>query len=192
MGGAALQRCDNCIVLNAASAAEACQIAMYLAIGLGSHRSRPRVAYAVDRVLRLLEHALEHGLKGRQRKTLGLGIKSRPIILLAEIRRARKMRMPAEQLPHIAVHADVVKKVVALKNAVLFHHPMILFRNEWFNDRRADIGMVEGPERVSNIVQQRARHVLVVVAVLHGKRRGKQRVMQAVHRKAPKVSVQEF
>lgn len=30
----------------------------------------------------------------------------------------------AELPPHIAVHADVVEEIVALKNAVLFHHPM--------------------------------------------------------------------
>src|SRR5271168_2527201 len=94
---------------------------------LGSHQSRLWFAYTIDRVLRLLEHAPEHRLKRRQRKALRFGVECRPIVLLAKFRRARKMRVPAEMLPHIPVHADVVKKVVALKNSVLFHHPMILF-----------------------------------------------------------------
>jgi len=73
-----------------------------------------------------------------------------------------------------------------------FHHPVIFFRNERPEDGGGDVGMVEGPERVSNIVQQRAGHVLVVAAILYGEGRGEQRVMQAVHGKASEVAVQEL
>src|SRR5580658_6686036 len=102
------------------------------------------------------------------------------------------MRVPAELLPHVAVHADVVEEIVALKNAVLFHHPMIFFGNERLEDGGGDVRMVEGSERVSNVVQQGAGHVLVVAAILLSQGRGEERVMQAVDRKTSKVAVQEL
>jgi hypothetical protein len=151
-----------------------------------------RVTDAVDRVLRLLEHTMEYGFKGREREALCLGVESGPIVLLAEVRGARKMRMAAKLLPHITVHADVVEEIVALKNTVLFHHPMILFRNEGLEDGGSDVGMVERSERISNVVQQRAGHVFVVAAVLLSEGSGEQRVIQAVHRKSTKVAVQEL
>ena len=65
----------------------------------------------------------------------------------------------------MAVHANMVEEMVALKDAVLFNHPMILVRNERLEDRGCDVGMIERAERVSNVVKEGAGHVLVVAAV---------------------------
>jgi hypothetical protein len=52
--------------------------------------------------------------------------------------------------------------------------------------------MIKTAERVSNVVQQGAGHVLVVTASLHGERRSEQRVMQAVDRESAKVAVEKL
>jgi hypothetical protein len=58
------------------------------------------------------------------------------------------------------------KKVVALEDAVVLHHPKVLGAHERLQDRAAMSKWFEGAERVADVVQERAGDVLVVAAVL--------------------------
>ena len=59
-----------------------------------------------------------------------------------------------------------MEEVVALEDAVLLDHPVVALAHERLQDRGADVGVVERRERVADVVDQRARDVLVVSVVL--------------------------
>src|SRR3546814_11901775 len=71
-----------------------------------------------------------------------------------------------------------------LENTVMLHDPVILFRQEGFQDRRRDIGVVEGAERVADVVEQRHHHIFLVAPVAMRTRRRLQAMRQPVDRKA--------
>src|SRR3546814_5814633 len=68
--------------------------------------------------------------------------------LFRSFRTGGRVGMILELVAHIAVEADIVEEIMALENTVMLHDPVILFRQEGFQDRRRDIGVVEGAERV--------------------------------------------
>ncbi len=96
--------------------------------------------------------------------------------------------MAAELLAHVTVHANVMEKIVALKDAVFVDHPMVFFRYERLQNGRADFWMIERAECVSDVVQQRAHNLFVVATVFQGERRGKQRMLETVDREAAVVA----
>ena len=77
--------------------------------------------------LRRLKNTFHHGLKERQCIALCFGVKRRGIIFFDELKRAGVVRMVLVLIAHIAIKTHVVKKVIPLKNAVMFHHPVIRF-----------------------------------------------------------------
>ena len=70
--------------------------------------------------------------------------------------------MAGELIADVAVEPEIVEEVVALEDAVLLDHPVVALADERLEDCRADVGMVERPERVADVVDERARDVLVV------------------------------
>ena len=56
--------------------------------------------------------------------------------------------------------------------------------------RRGDLGVVERAERVADVVQQRAQHVLVVAAVAFGPGGGLQAVLEPVDREPAVVDLE--
>jgi hypothetical protein len=86
----------------------------------------------------------------------------------------------------------VVKEVVALEDAVVLHHPVVGLAHEGLQDGGGDVGVVEAAERVADVVQQRAHHVLLVAAVAQRAGGGLQRVGVAVDRKAAVVALEDL
>src|SRR5712692_9473682 len=116
----------------------------------------------VDAVPGLSEHAPHHRLEHRERQGFFFGIERRVVVQLAKLGRAFEIRESAKSLADVAIHVQVMEEVVSLKDAVLLHHPVILLRHERFQDRRRDIRMVEGAERIADVMQQRAYDILLV------------------------------
>jgi hypothetical protein len=121
-----------------------------------------------------------------------LRIESRVVVERAELLGARVVRMVLELVAQVAVEPEVMEEVVALEDAVVLHHPQVLGAHEGLQDGRRDVGMVEGAERVADVVQQRAGDVLVVAAVAQRAGRGLQRVRVAVDREAAVVALQDL
>ena len=77
----------------------------------------------INRINRFCHYTAQHWLKCGQRQRLRLRIKRRGIVLCAELGCIFKMRMIAELLAHVAIHAEMVEKIIALENTVMLHHP---------------------------------------------------------------------
>jgi hypothetical protein len=86
--------------------------------------------------------------------------------------------MAAEAFAHVAVEAEVFEKVVALEDGVLLDEPQVPFGHERREDRRGNVGMVVAAERVADVVEQRAHHVLGVAAVALRPARGLQAMLE--------------
>jgi hypothetical protein len=102
------------------------------------------------------------------------------------------MRVAFEHVAHIPIHANVVKEVIALKNAVVLHHPQISFRDKGFENRRCDVRVIEGTQGIANIVQQRADHIFIVTPIAQSSGTGLQAMGETVHRKATEVAIEKF
>src|SRR3546814_1620970 len=72
---------------------------------------------------------------------------------------------------------------MALENTVMLHDPVIIFRQEGFQDRRRDIGVVEGAESVADVVEQRHHHIFLVAPVAMRTRSRLQAMRKPVDRK---------
>jgi hypothetical protein len=72
----------------------------------------------VNRVQGHSHEAAQHRLKNVQRQSVVIPIKSRIVIRGNELLRAGVMGMVLEHIPHMAVHSDVMEKVVPLKNGM--------------------------------------------------------------------------
>jgi hypothetical protein len=83
------------------------------------------------------------------------------------------------------------KKAVALEDSVVTHHPQVGLADEGLQHRRGDVEVVVRTERVADVVQQRAHHVLLVAAVAPRSRGGVQGVRAAVHGKAAVVALEQ-
>ncbi|MPN41308.1 hypothetical protein SDC9_188851 [bioreactor metagenome] len=99
--------------------------------------------------------------------------------------------MLPELLAHIPVQADVMEEIVALEDAVMLDHPVVGFAHKGLENRGGNVGVVEGPEGIANVMQQGAHHILLVAAVAQRARGGLQGVGIAVHRKAAIVALQQ-
>src|SRR3546814_17339424 len=73
---------------------------------------------------------------------------------------------------------------MALENTVMLHDPVILVLQEGFQDRRRDIGVVEGAERVADVVEQRHHHIFLVAPVAMRTPRRLQAMRKPVDRQA--------
>ena len=78
--------------------------------------------------------------------------------------------MIPQRIARIPVHPEVMEEVVPLEDPVILDHPVILLRDERMEDGRRHLGVVPGPERVADVVEERARDVLLVLSGLEGDR----------------------
>ena len=69
--------------------------------------------------------------------------------------------MTLKLVPHIPVKTQVVKEVVSLKDAVLFDHPKVLFRNKRLQNRYSDVWVIVRTECVADVVEKSANNVFV-------------------------------
>ncbi|CAI8385440.1 MAG: Uncharacterised protein [Hyphomonas sp. TMED17] len=76
-----------------------------------------------------------------------------------------EVRLILELVAHIAIQTEMMEKIIALENSVIGDHPVVLLRNEWLQYCRSNIGMIEAPERIANIVQQSTDNILLVPAI---------------------------
>src|SRR3546814_17475901 len=100
--------------------------------------------------------------------------------------------MILELVAHIAVEADIVEEIMALENTVMLHDPVILFRQEGFQDRRRDIGEVEVAERVADVVEQRHHHIFLVPPVAMRTQRRLHAIRAPVARTAAKMALEKL
>src|SRR4051812_15713206 len=110
----------------------------------------------VQRAARLGEDAAEQRLEERERERRAGGGERWSVIAGAELLGAPEPRVTPELLAQVPVAADVVEEIVTLEDAVLLHHPVVLLGHERLQDRGGDVGVVERPQRVADVVQQRA------------------------------------
>ena len=101
-----------------------------------------------------LEHVVNEWLEVRQRSTDVVAIKCWPVILCAELFCVIKIFSSTELLACIFVKTDVVPEVVALENSVMLHHPPVGFGDEWLQDARSDVWVVERRKVVANVVDE--------------------------------------
>jgi hypothetical protein len=73
-----------------------------------------------------------------------------------------------------------MEEVVTLKNAVVLHEPMVLLRNERLDDNCRNICMIVRAQRIADVVQQSAGHILFVTAGLIRASRGLQAMFEAI------------
>src|SRR4029078_9987990 len=96
----------------------------------------------------------------------GVPVESRSVVASTELLGSFKARMIAKLLPHIAVHTEVLEKVVSLENSMVLDHPVILVRDERFQDRGANIRMIVSAKGVADIMQQGTDHILLIPTIL--------------------------
>ncbi len=73
--------------------------------------------------------------------------------------------MSAKLIPGIPIAAKKVPKVAALKDAVLLHHPVVLVAHVGLDDRRRYVRMIVRGEQVSDVVEQAANEIGIILAV---------------------------
>src|SRR5579885_1299716 len=124
-----------------------------------------RCRLRIERASGLGEQPAHHGLESFQRHRFQLRIERRRIVLLAELEDVVPPRMAAQLIALVAVGPQVVEPVVALHDAVILDDPVVLLGDEGFEQGGGQLGVIERGERVADIVQQRAHHVLFIAAV---------------------------
>ena len=111
---------------------------------------------------------------------------------MAELSGIFKMLMFAKRVAGIAVEADVVEEIIALKNRMVLQHEIILLADERLENRRRQLGMVKAAQEVANIVQECAHNIFVIAAIFMGARGGLQRMLIAVDSETAKIALQHF
>ena len=71
---------------------------------------------------------------------------------------------------------------------MVLDHPMVRLGHERLKNDRCKVRVIEGSQKVTQVVQQSADNVFFVMPVAIGKRSGLQRVGKAVHGKAAEVA----
>jgi hypothetical protein len=96
----------------------------------------------IDGSARRAQHASDHRLERFERHRLEVGIKRRLIEHAAELFRLFEVGMAAKLFAHIAVKPNEVEEVIALEDAVMLHDPVIFLRDERFQKRGGDVGVI--------------------------------------------------
>src|SRR4051794_26713531 len=86
----------------------------------------------VDGVARLGHELPQHWLELGHRQHLGAGFEDRVVVRRTELLYLCEANVPPKLLTHVAVHADMMKEVVALKDALMLDHPQVGFADEGF------------------------------------------------------------
>src|SRR6476620_4800646 len=149
------------------------------------------VVTLVDRALGSGEELMEQGGELVERHRRVVGFERRPVEVGAELGGEVVVRVALEAVAHVAVEAEEVEEVVALEDGVLLDHPVVGVVDERLDDGGTDVGVVERPEGVADVVEQGARYVLVVTSGPVGARGGLQGVREAVDLETAEVAVEQ-
>ena len=96
----------------------------------------------IDGVLRSGEYALQHGLEEAQWQAFIVRVEGGRIVFGAELDGRLVLRVILELLAQVAIHAQVVEEVIALENAMLLDHPVILGTDERLEDGCGNVRVV--------------------------------------------------
>ena len=129
----------------------------------------------------LAEDAADHRIERGQRLARVIGIEGNLVVFRGELDGAFIVRAVPVVLPLVLVDADLVAVEIGLEDAVLFQHPVVGLADERLQDGGDDLAVVERTERLADVVQQTAHHVLFVLAVAERPGRRLQAVAEPVH-----------
>jgi hypothetical protein len=73
---------------------------------------------------------------------------------------------------------------------MLLHHPQVLGADERLEDRRGDVRVIVGAQRVADVMEQGADHVFFVATIAPGAAGGLQGVGQTIHRETAEIPLQ--
>ena len=68
---------------------------------------------------------------------------------------------------------------VRLEQAVVLQHEVVIATNEWFEDRRYHLTVIEWAENLTNIMQQSNNYVLLILTIAQGPGRRLEAVVAA-------------
>ena len=100
--------------------------------------------------------------------------------------------MTLELVPHVSVKTQVVEEVVSLKDAVLFDHPEVLFRNERLQNRYSDVRVIVRTECVANVVEESANNVLVRFVGPVGAGSGLESMLNSIDSESAVITFEQF
>src|SRR3954447_2326907 len=169
-------------------------VSVWLAISQRDRRLRGSSRSAgtgVHRPLRCSHHRVHQGFEVLERRSCIVGIERWLIEVGAELDGEVVVRLVRVTIAAIAVEAKVMEEVVALKLAVVSHHPMKVLVHERAQDGGGHLLMVIGAERVTDVVQERAQHVVITASRLFGSVSSLQRMSKSVDRVAAIVTTEE-
>ena len=95
-------------------------------------------------------------------------------------------------LAHIAILSQIVEKIIALENAMLFRDPVIFRADKGLQDRRGNIGMIIGAKRVADVVQQCHHNIFFIPAIAVGAGCSLQAVLHPVDGEPAKIAVEQL
>src|SRR5664280_1843426 len=156
----------------------------------GGSELRARILY-VDAGSRRRHHLAQQRLKVFERHRVISGIEGRLVVFGTELGGVVEVLVPPELLTGVAVETEMVEEEVSLKDPVLLDHPMVLLAHERLHYCRGDVRVVERSERVADVVQESAKHVLVVAPGALGAGGGLQAVFESIDGEAPVVPTQQ-
>ena len=77
----------------------------------------------VDGVFWRRHQSSDHWLKDTDWQDFFFGIERRIVVEVNELSCVFEVRLASKHLTHIAIHANMVKEIVTLKNAMVLDHP---------------------------------------------------------------------
>ncbi|MDT4861676.1 hypothetical protein FQZ97_962910 [compost metagenome] len=99
--------------------------------------------------------------------------------------------MVLELITKMAIQPKVMEEVVPLKDPMLLDHPVILWTDEGLQQGRSQIGVVEGAEKIADIMQKSANHVLLISRIAIGQSGRLETVGQPINRQSSEVPAQQ-
>ncbi len=106
---------------------------------------------------------------------------------MTELRTPVVVRVSGKLISHFFVEPQVLEEVVALKYAMVLHHPVIGIAYEGLQNGGRILVVVVRGQHVADVVEESAHHVLGVLIVSVCASCGLNAVLQAIHGKPASV-----
>jgi len=92
------------------------------------------------------------------------------------------VRLGAIALTLVGIHPEAPPVEVNVEDGMILEHPVIVLGHEGLQDGCGDLPMIERPERLANVVEERAHDVLLVTPVAEGAGGSLEVVLEPIHR----------
>src|SRR5437870_4042107 len=129
-----------------------------------------------------------HGLEELEGRGVVAGVEAVLVVGGAEVRAGLPVGVVAVAVAQVPIEPEVMKEVIALENPVVLYDPVVLLGHERRDDHRGELRVVQAGERVTDVVHQRAHHVLLVASVAVRAGSGLQAVGEPVDRVPARVT----